>query len=267
MNVIDCFTEGRLEDALRCQRRVVDNQPNDIAARLLLSDLSLFNGELEIATKQLNSISHDDPSMRNYVLGYRDLIRAESRRIRLFQDRVPELPKDTPLHLQHRLKALHYVQHSELDAAIEAIDEADAKVPAVRGFVDGRPFEEIRDSDDLLASVLEWVREDRYGWIGFESIRTLRILDRTTIRDQYFVPAQMTLQDGSHLQGYVPALYPLSFQNPDELLRLGRETDWHSDLGGPIRGVGLRLLSFGEEELSWWDIHQIEIRAIDHVTS
>ncbi|MFX5821152.1 type VI secretion system accessory protein TagJ, partial [Acinetobacter baumannii] len=71
-------------------------------------------------------------------------------------------------------------------------------------------------------------------------------------RDLYWRRTAITLKDGTEGVVYLPAIYPWAGPTPPApALLLGRETDWTGDgaAGGPVRGVGQRVLLAGEEAL------------------
>ena len=63
--------------------------------------------------------------------------------------------------------------------------------------------------------------------------------------------------EGVNLQCYLPVLYPDSYMQDDERVKLGRLTDWIS-VGGPFfKGVGQHVFQVGEEEVPLLELKEI----------
>jgi type VI secretion system protein ImpE len=59
----------------------------------------------------------------------------------------------------------------------------------------------------------------------------------------------LNLKDGTEGLVFIPAIYPWTEADTPTPLKLGRETDWSGPEGGPVRGLGQRLLLAGEDAL------------------
>jgi type VI secretion system protein ImpE len=253
MTPADLFREGRLTEALAAQTRAVAARPHDAAARLLLAELHLFAGGIAEARHQIDAIPAADAEARDYLDAYRRLLDAEARRQRLFNDAEPLFLLPPPEHISWRLEALEHIRRGETKEAVDAIDEADARCPMVSGHIDGREFHGVRDGDDLFGPFLEVLLEDQYLWLPFEQISRLRLGEATCLRDLYFVPSRLRTVSGDEWDVHLPALYPGTHLSSDDEMRVGQATDWTAEDGGPTRGIGLRVLTFGEEELTLMD--------------
>lgn len=260
MTAMDLFQDGRLQDALTVQRNVVDEKPSDAAARLLLAELQLFNGEIDSVRQLLDGLASKSPGMDDYLQGFQLLLDAEARRRRMLVDSDPRFLIEPPEHVARRLSALEQLRSGRLNDVVETLDEADALCPVLSGHIDGREFEGVFDADDLFKSVLEVFVDDQYVWFPFEQIRRLRLSRAESLRDYLLVPARLRATNGQEWSAYLPALYPDTFRHPDELVRAGQSTDLLSEQEGPIRGAGLRLITFGEEELNLLSFTQWEKR-------
>ena len=68
--------------------------------------------------------------------------------------------------------------------------------------------------------------------------------------------------DGPTGTVFLPAIYPASDSSSDEVLRLGRATDWRAQAEGLVLGVGQRMFLFGNaeggEERNMLDLSEIE---------
>jgi type VI secretion system protein ImpE len=258
MTALELLSEGRLAEAVREQDRLVALRPNDAAARLLLAELLLFDGDLDAVRKHLDAISTDSATMAGYLDACRLLIDAEAKRQRLLIDVQPQFLLMPPEHLSWRLDALENLRGGRQKEAMHNLDEADARAPWLTGHVDGRAFDGVRDGDDLFGPLLEVLIDGEYVWFPFEQISRLRLDGDEGLRAAVFVPAVLRAVSGDEWHVHLPALYPGTHRDPDEEVRIGQATDWIAEDDGPTRGVGLRVLSFGAEEMTLLDFIQWE---------
>jgi type VI secretion system protein ImpE len=249
MTAMELFNDGRLSEAVIVQHGLVQDKPGDASARLLLIELQLFAGQFEAIRRNLDELDRALPEMDAYVRAFHRLLDAEQKRQRLSIDVGPVFLRDPPVHIAYRLDALHSLRQKSLAEAVNWLDEADARAPWVKGRIDGREFDGGRDTDDLFGPVLEVLIDDQYAWIPFEEIQRLRLGKIASLRDYYFVPAQLTTKTGDEWRLHLPALYAGTHLHADDGLRAGWETDWEAEPDGPTRGIGQRQFRFGEEEL------------------
>lgn len=257
MTPLESFQEGKLGEAIQAQDRLVLSHPSDSAARLLLCEFLLFNGNLDAVRGHLDQLPCDSAEMNDYLDAYRQLLDAEAMRRRvLFGPNPADEPLfllDVPEPLRHRLDALRALRTGDQARAVESLDHADALLEEVVGHVDGREFQGVSDGDDLFAPILEVLIDGQYAWFSFDQIDRLELGPLESLRDHLFVPATLRARAGEEWHVHLPALYPNSHAHEDEEIRSGQATDWFADEDGPIRGVGLRVFTFGEEELMLLD--------------
>jgi len=243
MSAEEFLAEGRLEPAIEAQIGVVKSRPTDADARYLLFALLCFNGEWERAVRQLDALSVQDEKIQAGSLVYRHLLASELDREAVFQgEGRPLLPDDPPGHASQRIDALEMVLSGDHQAAEKAIDEAVAEQPEVAGTVNGSAFVALRDQDDLLGSVLEVFAGGRYLWMPFERLQKLEITEPVHLLDLLWLPASLEDSDGTVASVHIPALYPRSATAADEVVRLGRRTDWLDLDGCLFRGLGQRVI-------------------------
>lgn len=262
MTAIELFQEGRLREAIHKQDRFVQSHPGDAAPRLLLCELLLYDGKFDSVLEHLDRVPLTAAGMDAWLDDYRLLLKAETTRQRILaSDRTDEHPRfllPPPEHLTARLNALDRLRRGDLDGCVDSLDRADAMIEGIAGHVDGRNFDGVRDGDDLFASVLEVLHDGHYWWFPFDQVGRLQLGSRDALRDRLFVPATLSTRTGDEWRVYLPALYPATHLNEDEEVKAGQATDWFAEPGGPTRGVGLRLLTFGDEELTLLDFKMWE---------
>jgi len=262
MNPHELFLAGQLGDAVEAQTAVVRAQPGDAGARYQLFVLFCFTGQLDRARLALGALgtSKDWPEVHTLLL--RSLLLAEEERTTVLSvEGTPLLPPGCPSHVQARLEALSAMRQKDTQALAKALDEAGESTPAMRGEINGEPFEIVRDDDDLLGSVLEVFAAGRYVWLPFEQIASLQLAEPETAVDLLWAPASLTTHDGTEASIYIPALYQGSHSSDDDTLRLGRTTHWE-DIGDDVfRGRGQRILraAAGDTVRDW---PMLEVRTL-----
>lgn len=250
MTPLELFQDGRLRNAIAAQREVVIQRPDDATERLQLAHFLLFQGGIAEARDLLEGMNRDRSDLGEYLRTYQKLIDAELKRQRQTQPAFLIAP---PEHVSYRVEACESLMECAFDRATEKLDEAEACRTPIAGHVDGREFDDARDTDELFGSTLEVLLDDQYVWFPFEQIRRLKIGAIETLRDRYFVPAMLTATTGEEWAVHLPALYIDSHSSEDEDIAVGQATDWIAEPDGPTRGIGLRVLVFGEEELTLFD--------------
>jgi len=217
----------------------------------------LFSGEVDRADRALDAVIEEQPSPA--VLEFRRLLRAETARRQVFAEgRAPKFQGDDASPAQSAaLRALTEARLGSLEAAAGIAAEAETLRPRAPGSMeaaDGQvtAFDDLRDADDLFAPTVEVLTTaGDYIWIPVERIAALEFEAARRPRDLYWRRTAITLKDGTEGVVYLPAVYPWAGTAPAAGLLLGRETDWQGDgaAGGPVRGIGQRVLLAGEEAL------------------
>lgn len=242
------FDAGRLGAAIDALIGEVKANPGDTARRTFLFELLCFAGEWERAEKQLEVIGHQSAKAEAGVQVYRNCIRAELARRRLFDDGLePHLLGEPPAYVDLHLDALNRLRAGDLAGARAALDRAEEERPAFAGTRNGTPFTDFRDYDDFFGPVLELIVHDKYTWLPLEQVKRFEVERPGQLRDLIWTPAQVETVD-KELKALIPARYPNSGRHENDLVRLGRMTDWQ-DLGGELyAGRGLRLFAVDGEE-------------------
>jgi len=259
MTVHDMLAEGRLTDAVALQEAAVEAAPADPAARRLLIDLLAFAGRLDDALEHLDRIDSDEPDWPEVARSLHRLFRSE--RLRTLEGREPTItPDPPPKHATRRWQAVKALRRARPDDAVRAVDAADTASPVVRGFVDGREFDGLRDADDRFASVLEAFRGGEYLWVPWESLRKVVLAPAAALLDQLYRPAVVTFRYGTTADVHLPLVYPASYRAEGEFA-LGSETDHVCPDNGPTRCIGGKLLLLDEDdEVMLSDCRMIEVR-------
>lgn len=258
MSVKELYESGDLTGAIEAQTQLVKAQPADTARRTFLFELLSFAGELERAQKQLEVIAHQDPQSDWPCQVYGNVLHAEGQRRRLFSEGLkPEFLLDPPQWVGWHLDALNRLREGRADEACELLSRSELARGELAGLLDGQPFEEFRDFDDLVAPILELFILRDYIWLPYSQIRELELSVPERPRDLLWVPARIELSDGSQRRGYVPALYHGTHQHGTDHLKLGRGTDWTGPEGGPVQGLGQRMFLAGDLDKAMLELRSV----------
>jgi len=251
MSASEAFRAGKLQEAIDAQIQDVRTHPADHGKRLFLFELAAFAGDLDRARRQIDAVKYDDPDQERAAQGYRLLLDAEEARRRLFRDGLkPGLVGDPADHVVVRLEAINRLREGQASQAAELLVRANEAAPALTGTLNGKPFDGLRDFDDLFGTVLEVMAKGRYVWVPLEQVDTLAMNAPTFPRDLIWVPAKMVTKQGEEGDVFLPALYPSTHEHADDQVKLGRATDWKEAEGAPLRGAGLRTFLVGEGAVS-----------------
>lgn len=251
MNASDLFKAGKLQQAIDAQTAEVKSAPADPAKRTFLFELLCFAGELDRAEKQLAVVAQGGHQAEWAVQVYTNILHAERSRRRLFSDgQKPEFLRDPPDYAHYHFEAINCLREDQHAEASELLRKSAEMWPTLQGERNGQPFQEFRDSDDVLAPFLEIIILRDYAWLALEHLQELEVMAPERPRDLIWAPARMVLTDGTQQRAYLPVLYPNTHEQPDEQLKLGRMTDWRAAEDGPVRGIGQRVFLADDEEVA-----------------
>jgi type VI secretion system protein ImpE len=254
MSASELFKSGNLQPAIDAQIKEVKANPADHARRLFLFEMLAFAGDLDRARRQVDAVNYGQMELDTAVLAYRKLLDAEEKRRRLFRDGLsPQFLREPPEHIRLRLEAVNRLREGRKDEALQTLEKAAAVTPAVQGQLNGKPFNTLRDCDDLLAGVLEVMNQGNYYWLPLEQVDSVAMNPPKFPRDLLWVPARLAVRDGPSGEAYLPALYSGSHEHADNQVKLGRMTDWKGAEGEPILGQGLRMFLVDDDAVSLLD--------------
>lgn len=250
---------GNLGAAIEAAIRLVKTNPTAEAARTFLFELSCFSGEWDRAEKQLEVIGHQDTNAMMGALIYRQNFHAERNRMKLFSDGLaPEFMGPKPAHIDDMLDAINRVREGNFAEAHAAIDKVEEERPAYKCEVNGEGFSDFRDYNDLTMCVFEVIHKDSYTWLPFEEVTSINFFKPKTLRDLYWIQAEVELRNGISGEMFFPALYSGTWKSDNDQARLGRMTDWR-DVGEEVFvGEGTKLFWMDGKDKSILDITSIK---------
>jgi len=258
----ELFDAGQLQAAIDELTGEVKANPADMSRRVFFFGLLCFAGEWDRAEKQLDVLGLQDAQSDIGARIYRQNIAAERKREQTLAGKgFPKFMLEPPGYVALQLKALGQIGAGACTEARALLDRAAEESPVLNGTLDGEPFQNFRDADDLINSVMEVFLQGEYIWLPFEQIRNVEIFPPNHLRDLIWARARIQTVDGAGAftgEVFIPVLYANSHQRENDQARLGRMTDWRP-LGDEIyAGVGQRLFLIGDEDKA-----MLEVRAID----
>ncbi|MDK2126547.1 type VI secretion system accessory protein TagJ [Parachitinimonas caeni] len=252
--------EGRPDDALAALTSRIRQAPDDAPARVFMFQLLAVLGQWQRATAQLDAAAELDPACLALAAIYRDAIRCETDRAAVFAGQHPPALWGEPLPwLQQLVQSIHDLAHHKADSAAALRETAFETAPAVAGEIDGVPFEWIADADSRLGPVLEVFMNNRYHWVAFEQLKSVKIEAPVDLRDVLWLPAVLQFANGIESGALLPARYPGSELADDRRLALCRKTDWQPAPHDLWLGLGQKLLATDSTELALLDVREIRL--------
>ena len=232
MAVNELFRAGKLKEAIQALGAEVRDHPTDTQRRTFLFELLCFAGEFDRAAKQVTVLSQANADAAVGALLYRSALAAERKRAALFES------KDYP---------------------------AEPAKPAA-GTLNGRPFESLEDADPRIGARLEVFIAGEYVWLPFEHIGAIRLAPPKLLRDLLWATANVTTGPSFKGQDFgevlLPVLYPFSWKNASDEVKLGRLTEWQQLDETEAVPIGQKMLILdGEEEIPFLEIRDIVFTA------
>ncbi|MGI8787338.1 MAG: type VI secretion system accessory protein TagJ [Pyrinomonadaceae bacterium] len=250
---------GNLNGAMETALNVVKKNPNDAKARTFLFELACFAGNWERAEKQLDVIGHQDNVAMIGALIFRQNIKAERDRLKLFSDsQKPEFLMPPPDYVIGLLMANNRLREGNFEEARKLLDTVEEERPAFACKVNGAEVEDFRDYNDLTSCIFEVIVKDTYIWLPMEHVERIEFIAPKSLRDLFWLQAKVETVNGTNGEMFFPALYANSFKSDNDQVRLGRMTDWR-DVGSEIYiGEGMRMFWFNGQDKPLLELNEIE---------
>ncbi len=250
---------GDLKGALESALKLVKTNPTDVTARTFLFELSLFAGDWERAEKQLEVVGHQELNSMIGTTIFRQNLKAERDRMKYFADGLkPETLTALPTHLIDLQEANNRLREGNHGEAREMIDRVEEERPAYPCKVNGEAFSDFRDYNDLTMCVFEVIFKDAFLWLPFEQVVKIDFFKPKSLRDLFWVQANVELKNGTNGEMFFPALYSGSWKSDNDQVRLGRMTDWRDAGGEVFVGEGLKLFWMDGKDRSILDLESVE---------
>ncbi len=258
MQAKEWIRQGKLQEARADIVKRIQSSPDDAAARTVYFQILAFLGEWDKAQTQLDILSTQDPQRHSGYKHYEDLVRSEKERERVLTGEAP------PSYLPHRPsyadiheEAMQALAEGAAERAGELLSQVQRLRPKLQGRCNGRDISGFRDTDSRLAPFLEAMVYGRYFWIPLESVRELTIPAPRTLLDTLWATANITTWEGLTLTCALPVLYPFSFRHENDLVKLGRRSEWKTLGEGLFEGIGQHVYETDTEEIALLEIREL----------
>jgi type VI secretion system protein ImpE len=234
----ELFRAGKLDEAIESLGGELRSNPADAQRRVFLFELLCFAGEYDRAGKQLDVLAGGGKQAQMGVLVYQAALHADRTRQEMFA--TASYPRGAP-------------------------------PPPAGGSLNGRGFQSVADADPRIGARLEVFAAGRYIWIPFAHVASVRMEPPQRLRDLLWAPA--VVRTGPDFKGaelgevLIPVLAPLSWQDPDSAVRLGRVTEWVGLEDGTAVPLGQKLLLVDGAEVPILEVRELEITAAVHKVS
>jgi type VI secretion system protein ImpE len=235
MNADVLFKQGKLNEAIDALTAHMRQRPEDTRNRTFLFELLCFAGEFERAGKHLDVLAQGSEGAALGAILYQGVIQAELTRREMFESDRHAASGPAPAH-------------------------------TLSGALNGRPFQSLMDADRRVGARLEVFAAGSYLWLPLEHVAFIEMSGPKRLRDLIWAPA--VVRTGPAFQGrelgdvLLPALCPLSYQHPDDAVKLGRLTEWVADEEHDEIPMGQKMLLVDGEEIPFLEVRTIEIKAV-----
>ncbi len=255
--------EGRLDETLAQLQDQVRKNPEVARYRVFLFQLLSVNGLWDRALNQLTVCGNLDAANLAMVQTYREAIRCELLREKVFLGETSPLVFGDPEQwIALLIEACKLSAQGLYEQAGMLRDQAYALAPATPGTLNGAAFEWIADSDTRLGPVTEAIVNGRYYWIPYHRISKILIEAPADLRDFVWLPAQFTWANGGSAFGLIPSRYPGSDKAEDAMLRLSRKTEWQELSAGFYHGLGQRILVTDQGDHALFDTRELILHTL-----
>jgi len=259
----DFLKAGDLSGALASLQDSVRANPDDAKLRTFLFQLLCVMGDWKRAVTQLKLCAQLDATALPMAQTYREAIICEVFREKVFAGEKDALifgePQDWVALLA---QGLHALAQGNPDRAAQLREQAFDKAPATPGTLDDQEFAWIADGDMRLGPVLEIIVNGKYYWMPFNVLSSLRIDPPQDLRDTVWTAAHLTLQNGGEMVALIPTRYAGTADRGTDAMKLSRVTEWE-DLGNDtFAGLGQRLLTTDQAELSLMDTRNFQFAPV-----
>lgn len=245
-------------EALACVEADVRLKPADVKLRIFLFQLLVILGQWQRALSQLDVIGELDAGGLPMVHAYREAIRGEMLRARVFAGEAAPLVVGEPERwLALLIEAVRVAAGAGPSAGSSLREEAFEQAPATAGSLNGEPFDWLADADPRLGPVLEACLNGAYYWIPIHRLQRVEIEAPSDLRDMVWTPATLEWSNGGRTVALIPTRYPGSEVDADGLIRLARKTEWREAGPEVFLGAGQRVLATDAGEYPLLEIREI----------
>ena len=251
--------ESSLGEQLAALTAAIRAKPGSAPLRVHLAQLCMLMGDWERAIAQLQTAATLDASAIPMAQVYREAIRCEHVRERVFSGAVAPSCLGEPASWFATLsQAMSRRCAGESALANELQEQAFATAPETPVCIDGKEVAWIADGDSRLGPVCEVILNGQYHWLPFDGIQCLELEAPADLRDLVWASGTLTLRNGGKHPVLMPSRYPLSHTRNDDRLARSSLTVWDEIGTDTWAGFGQRTWFTDQGEHGMLDIRRIE---------
>jgi len=258
MDIKSLILAGNLQQAREQLTAGLKQSPSNHTLRTMLFQVLLFFGELDKAQTHLNILGSCSQAAETGHKVYSDLILAEKERREVFQfKKKPSFLPEAPDYWDDYLNAMEHVRGQEYENALELIKKIDTLRPEIKGSINDESFNSFTDTDTFLSCFIEIFEYERYLLVPVESIREIIIEPPQSLFDLIWIKGNITTWNNMTIGCFLPVLYPESYRHDDEMVKMGKLTDWKTICGSFSNGMGQHVYQVDDKELPILEIRKI----------
>lgn len=262
MNAEEALRSGDLSNTLSDLQVRIKKDPANAKLRVFLFQLLAVLGNWERALVQLNVAGELDAATLAMVNTYREALRCEAFRGRVFSgERKPLLFGEPRQWMALLLEALRLSAEGRTKESHALRAQALEQAEATAGQIDGQAFEWIADADQRLGPVLEAIINGGYYWVPFQTVQSLTLEAPADLRDLVWLPAHITWINGGTTVALVPTRYPGSEVSEDNRIRMAQRTEWMDQGAGLFAGLGQRMFATDVAEYPLLETRRVDLAA------
>jgi len=234
MDASQLFRAGKLQEAIDALSVGLRDNPSDSKNRTFLFELLCFAGDYDRAERHLEILQEASGEAAMGALLYRGALNAERTRQEMFEKKTFPQP-----------------------AAEDGQKAA--------GTLNGKPFQSLADADPRIGPRLEVFAAGDYLWIPWQDVAVLELDPPKRLRDLLWAPVR--LKTGPNFKNrdlgevLMPVIAPHSWQHTDDLVKLGRVSEWCADEAGEEAPFGQKMLLVDDQEFPVLEVRRLEITA------
>ncbi|WDU47972.1 type VI secretion system accessory protein TagJ [Taylorella equigenitalis] len=245
MNTAGIFKTNSIDEVIEQTKDKVRKNPDSADLRANLFQLLALKGDWTRAVDSLKLSAEMNSQAQPVAMLYVAAVNAEVDRQNVFQGNGrPAIFGDADEWMGYLIASIEEKDPSKSE---ELLDKAMELAPEVSGTIKTRNGEEVNfewlaDGDSRLGPMLEFLNNGQYGWVPFNEIESLRIIEPSGISDLIWSQAELVLTNGRSIVGMVPNRYPGDYASLDDKFNLGHRTEWvplfESEESEYYKGVG-----------------------------
>lgn len=253
--------------ALKSLQDEIRLKPADVKLRIFLFQLLSLHGQWERALNQLNVVAQLDDAALAMVQTYREALHCEALRVQVFEGKKAPMVFGAPDQwLAFLIEARLLAGQGEVEESQKFLSKSFEEAPITSGTIDGENFSWIADADMRLGPILEAIINGRYYWLPFSRLSRVVIDPPEDLRDMIWMPAHLWFENGGESVALIPTRYPGTQENHDGQLLMAKKTVWEEVAPGVFYGLGQRILTTDNGEVSLMDVRDIQLNTAQSVT-